>query len=109
LKNDTYEITSALRVAQNRAIAAYGGVGHGVYFYADKFVTYDGENWSAAANKVNHDLSQGLAIDVSDADFVADVKFTRLTGAATASKITIGTDDENKTISVYATGKISEN
>jgi len=106
LKNDTYEIANALRGAQSLSVAAFGGVGHGVYFFADKYVTYDGNSWAEASNKSERKFTKGLSIDTLFPGFAADVRFGRLTGTSTPSTIKVNSGNNFKTIILRDSGKI---
>lgn len=108
LKNISLEIGNALRLAQNRSMASFGGVGHGVYFLADRYVTYDGNSWTGAVNKVECLLDSGASIDTSDPGFRADLNFERLSGSSNGTTIKLSVAGEGlKTITVNGTGKIS--
>jgi type IV fimbrial biogenesis protein FimT len=106
LGNTADEIVSALRLAQNSAMASQGGVDQGVYFTATQYCLFGG-TWSGTCPSASTTYTMGsYGITVSGAPI--SVVFQHLTGVTSARTIVVGiSGGSQKTITVEATGKLS--
>ncbi len=105
LKNESFEITSALRKAQNDAIVSKSGKKHGVRFAADgmSFSVFE----ESGPTIVEHRFVKGIKIYEGAG---TEVVFNRLTGQTASATITVGlSSGKQKDIMIDETGKILVN
>lgn len=94
LKNDSQEIVSVLRMAQNKAMIAEEGVVHGVHFTSNSYILYAGD-WAAPLHQTEYSLKKGLMI-LQGSD--SNVVFERLRGRASSTEIMVGSSPSNSRI-----------
>lgn len=104
LETERQEVVSALRIAQQRAIASYGFEPHGVHFNTDSFVIF-GDSWTSPSYVITYDLP-------ADIQFVqgqnSSVTFDRLTGTTGNTTVSVGyPGGDMRTISISESGTIS--
>ena len=111
LDSATQEVSSALRLAQNKTLSSEGASPFGIYFETGKFTIFKGTTYSVGSpdNEV-HVLNPGLQI--SEINFSGSaVIFNRLTGATANSgslKIAVVADPiKNKYIYVNSSGAVT--
>ncbi|OGY46173.1 MAG: hypothetical protein A3J62_03580 [Candidatus Buchananbacteria bacterium RIFCSPHIGHO2_02_FULL_38_8] len=104
LKNYSYEIVNALRLAQNRAITSQDGTNHGVYFYNKDYVLF-GNQWSSPTYTKPYHINNGIQITNGVG---SEIIFNRLDGTTNDQLIVITASNGNqRTIKIESTGSIS--
>jgi prepilin-type N-terminal cleavage/methylation domain-containing protein len=78
LDNDAEKIISVLKLAQSKTLASESAGQYGVYFQADRYVLFKGQNY--ALRDVSFDKEYDLSSEVEIYDGLSEVVFDRLTG-----------------------------
>lgn len=115
LKNAVEDVTSVIHNAKNQSLASLNSSEYGVYFQADKIITFKGKIYSPEAvdNKTTDIISPATISNVTLAGVssnVGELYFERLSGIPSKTgTITISTPSTSKIITISATGAISIN
>lgn len=105
LGNDADEIVDILRTAQNRSLTGQDGITHGVHFENNSYTIF-GDDWSNPS--YSHTYELGLR-NIFTSGSGTTITFARLTGRSDDFTIVLSSSGgKSKTVSVYASGKISK-
>jgi type II secretory pathway pseudopilin PulG len=111
LKSGIQNILSALDKAKSQTLASLNSSEYGVHFQTDKVVIFKGQTFSSGtATNEDVEISPAEISTIFLTGGAADVYFTRLTGAPSATgTVTVTAGSTTKIITIYATGSFSSN
>lgn len=118
LEGASKDIVSALRLAHDKAMLGEDGDSNGqgdpwgIRFAnstTDTYASFFGAAYNINNVKETMYLSSPLAFSAPTEGNNTDVIFTKLSGTTTPATITIGDNDQTKTVTVDASGRISSN
>lgn len=106
LKNAALELVDTLRTAQHRAVTSQDGTKHGVYVQDTEAILFGGDTYMTRTYEVHNPFPSGIQLDPVGSPPI-EVNFDHLTGATSATTITIGVAGTLKVITITASGSVS--
>lgn len=110
VNENSAQITQTIRSAKNRADAGYNNSNHGVKFFVDRYILYQGENYDSRETENDKEIILDGPIIITTTLNSNEIIFTKRTGKPSETG-TINLTHEvqgSKTITINSLGLIKE-
>ena len=97
-------LVTILQRARNLAMTGEGANSHGVYFDTDKYVVFEGDDYSNRVQAYDHDFSRPGLVEVTGP---SEIVFETLSGRTTSSSFNLDNGRKSLDINVNMEGVIN--